>query len=145
MSESPTLEPLAQKFLAKHRANRSLILLLSPPTKLLINRSSSVSQLFGYFLSIGRIPQSIITAISAAELSRWWVILLIMAMLIVLGIFMDQLAVMVLTLPLIFPVIVELGFDPVWYAIIHCKTVELGMITPPFGLNVYVIQGVTNV
>ena len=67
-----------------------------------------------------------------------------MVMLIVLGVFMDQMAILVLTLPLIFPVIMELGFDPVWYAIIHCKTTELGMITPPFGLNVYVIQGVTN-
>jgi len=100
--------------------------------------------LFGYFLSIGTIPQTIIGAITAAELSRWWVLLLIMLMLIILGVFMDQLAILVLTLPLIFPVIVELGFDPVWYAVIHCKTVELGMITPPFGLNVYVIQGVTN-
>ena len=56
---------------------------------------------------------------------------------------MDQLAITVLTLPLVFPVIVGLGFDPVWYAIIHMKLSEMGMISPPFGLNVYVLQGAT--
>jgi tripartite ATP-independent transporter DctM subunit len=99
--------------------------------------------LFGYFLSIGTVPQLIIHSISEAGMSRWVVLALILLMLIILGIFMDQMAISVLTLPLIFPVIVKLGFDPVWYAIIHTKTVELGMISPPFGLNVYVIQGVT--
>lgn len=99
--------------------------------------------LFGYFLSIGSIPQVIISKIAAAEISRWLILLLILLMLVILGAFMDQLAISVLTLPLIFPVIVALGFDPVWFAIVHTKTAELGMISPPFGLNVYVLQAAT--
>ena len=65
-----------------------------------------------------------------------------MAMYLVLGCLMDAMAMIILTVPIIFPVITELGFDPVWFGVIIVMTVELGLIHPPVGMNVFVIKTV---
>jgi len=70
------------------------------------------------------------------------VLALIMLMYLVLGCLMDALAMIILTVPIIFPVITELGFDPIWFGIIIVMTVELGLIHPPVGMNVFVIKSV---
>ena len=67
---------------------------------------------------------------------------LIMVMYLVLGCLMDALAMIILTVPIIFPVIKELGFDPIWFGVIIVMTVELGLIHPPVGMNVFVIKSV---
>jgi TRAP-type C4-dicarboxylate transport system permease large subunit len=63
----------------------------------------------------------------------------------VLGFFLDQLAILVLTLPLVFPLLSGLGFDPVWLGVLYVKTAEIGFITPPMGLNGFVVAGATGV
>jgi C4-dicarboxylate transporter DctM subunit len=63
-------------------------------------------------------------------------------MYIVLGCLMDALAMIILTIPIIFPVITQLGFDPIWFGVIIVMTVELGLIHPPVGMNVFVIKSV---
>jgi TRAP-type C4-dicarboxylate transport system permease large subunit len=70
------------------------------------------------------------------------VLALILAMYIVLGCLMDALAMIILTVPIVFPAIQALGFDPIWFGIIIVMTVELGLIHPPVGMNVFVIKSV---
>jgi TRAP-type C4-dicarboxylate transport system permease large subunit len=67
---------------------------------------------------------------------------MIMVMYLVLGCLMDAMAMIILTVPIIFPVIVQLGFDPIWFGVIIVMTVELGLIHPPVGMNVFVIKSV---
>ena len=73
---------------------------------------------------------------------RYGVLALIMGMYLLLGCLMDAMAMIILTVPIIFPVIVALGFDPIWFGVIIVMTVELGLIHPPVGMNVFVIKSV---
>jgi TRAP-type C4-dicarboxylate transport system permease large subunit len=75
-------------------------------------------------------------------LGRYGVLALIMLMYLVLGCLMDAMAMIILTIPIIFPVITHLGFDPIWFGVIIVMTVELGLIHPPVGMNVFVIKSV---
>ena len=68
--------------------------------------------------------------------------MLILVMYLILGCLMDAMAMIILTVPIIYPVIVQLGFDPIWFGVIIVMTVELGLITPPVGMNVFVIKSV---
>jgi len=98
--------------------------------------------LFGYFLTITQTPQKVTLFLTGLGLGRYGVLALIMVMYIVLGCLMDALAMVILTVPIIFPVIKELGFDPIWFGIIIVMTVELGLIHPPVGMVVFVIKSV---
>ena len=98
--------------------------------------------LFGYFLTITQTPQNITTFLTGLGIGRYGVLTLIMLMYLVLGCLMDALAMVILTVPIIFPVIKELGFDPIWFGVIIVMTVELGLIHPPVGMIVFVIKSV---
>jgi len=98
--------------------------------------------LFGYFLTVTQTPQKVTAFLTALGLGRYGVLALIMVMYIVLGCLMDSLAMIILTIPIIFPVIMQLGFDPIWLGVIIVMTVELGLIHPPVGMNVFVIKSV---
>ena len=98
--------------------------------------------LFGYFLTVTQTPQKVTAFLTAHGLGRYGVLALIMLMYLVLGCLMDSLAMIILTIPIIFPVILQLGFDPIWFGVIIVMTVELGLIHPPVGMNVFVIKSV---
>ena len=98
--------------------------------------------LFGYFLTVTQTPQKVTVFLTGLGLGRYGVLALIMVMYIALGCLMDLLAMIILTIPIIFPVIIQLGFDPIWFGIIIVMTVELGLIHPPVGMNVFVIKSV---
>jgi tripartite ATP-independent transporter DctM subunit len=98
--------------------------------------------LFGYFLTVTQTPQKVTEFLTGLGIGRYGVLALIMVMYIVLGCLMDSLAMIILTVPIIFPVIKELGFDPIWFGIIIVMTVELGLIHPPVGMIVFVIKSV---
>jgi len=98
--------------------------------------------LFGYFLTITQTPQKITVFLTGLGLGRYGVLTLIMLMYLALGCLMDAMAMIILTVPIIFPVITALGFDPVWFGVIIVMTVELGLIHPPVGMNVFVIKSV---
>src|SRR5271169_6730289 len=98
--------------------------------------------LFGYFLTVTQTPQKVTEFLTGLGLGRYSVLALIMVMYIVLGCLMDSLAMIILTIPIIFPVITQLGFDPIWFGVIIVMTVELGLIHPPVGMNVFVIKSV---
>jgi len=98
--------------------------------------------LFGYFLTITQTPQKVTAFLTGLGVGRYGVLALIMLMYLVLGCLMDALAMVILTVPIIFPVIRELGFDPIWFGVIIVMTVELGLIHPPVGMVVFVIKSV---
>jgi C4-dicarboxylate transporter DctM subunit len=98
--------------------------------------------LFGYFLTITQVPQRLTELLSSLGLGPYGVLALIMLMYLVLGCLMDAMAMIILTVPIIFPIVTGLGFDPIWFGIIIVMTVELGLIHPPVGMNVFVIKSV---
>lgn len=103
------------------------------------------ASVFGIFMTITGVPQMLMEAVEAAGLNRWVVFGIIVLILLFLGFFLDQLAVMVLTLPIIFPLLMRLEFDPIWFGVVFVKTVEIGLVTPPMGLNCFVVSSVTGV
>ncbi len=98
--------------------------------------------LFGYFLTITQTPQKVTEFLTGLGIGRYGVLALILLMYLVLGCLMDAMAMIILTVPIIFPVIKQLGFDPIWFGIIIVMTVELGLIHPPVGMNIFVIKSV---
>jgi tripartite ATP-independent transporter DctM subunit len=98
--------------------------------------------LFGYFLTITQTPQNVTAFLTGLGIGKYGVLALIMLMYLVLGCLMDALAMIILTVPIVFPVIVALGFDPIWFGVIIVMTVELGLIHPPVGMNIFVIKSV---
>jgi tripartite ATP-independent transporter DctM subunit len=98
--------------------------------------------LFGYFLTVTQAPQRLTEVLTGFGLPRHGVLALIMLMYLALGCLMDAMAMIILTVPIIFPVITALGFDPIWFGVIIVMTVELGLIHPPVGMNVFVIKSV---
>jgi C4-dicarboxylate transporter DctM subunit len=98
--------------------------------------------LFGYFLTITQTPQKLTEFLVGLGVGRYGVLAMIMLMYLVLGCLMDAMAMIILTVPIIFPVITALGFDPIWFGVIIVMTVELGLIHPPVGMNVFVIKSV---
>jgi C4-dicarboxylate transporter DctM subunit len=98
--------------------------------------------LFGYFLTVTQTPQKITEFLVGLGLGPYGVLALLMLMYLALGCLMDAMAMIILTVPIVFPVVTHLGFDPIWFGIVIVMTVELGLITPPVGMNVFVIKSV---
>jgi C4-dicarboxylate transporter DctM subunit len=96
---------------------------------------------FAFLLSTLSVPQYITEGIAALNVSRWWIMIIINFILLVMGCLLDPMAIMVIILPIIFPIVTQLGFDPVWFGIVVTINVEMGMITPPVGLNLFILKG----
>jgi len=103
------------------------------------------AHVFSYFLTMTQITQKIVTYVESLDVSKFIILSIIILIYLILGFFMDQIAILILTLPLTFPIIVALGFNPIWFGIIVTKTVEIGLVTPPVGLNVFVATGAAGV
>ena len=101
--------------------------------------------LFGYFLTLSQTTQNLTGFIGGLDTSRWVIIALLIAIKLVLGCFMDQVALLVLTVPITLPIVVGLGFDPIWYGIVLALTSEIGLVTPPIGLNAYIVARYTDI
>ena len=97
------------------------------------------AHLFGYYFTLAQVPQGLIAWVGSLDVSRWLVIVFLLCGYIVLGSFMDQIAILVLTVPIVVPLIISLGFDPIWFGVIKIVTAEIGMVTPPVGLNCYIV------
>jgi tripartite ATP-independent transporter DctM subunit len=100
--------------------------------------------LFGYFLTITQTPQKVTAFLTGLGLGPYGVLALLMVLYLVLGCLMDALSMIILTVPIIYPVIIQLGFDPIWFGVIIVMTVELGLIHPPVGMNIFVIKSVVD-
>ena len=97
---------------------------------------------FGKFLAVTRIPFDIATWVSGFNLPSYVIMGIIISIYFIGGCFMDSLALIMLTIPIFFPIVINLGYDPIWFGIIIVLITEMGVITPPVGINVYVVYGV---
>jgi len=100
------------------------------------------ANVFSYFLALSTIPASVSAWMAALDISPYAVLAIIVLIYVVLGCFLDAISMMVLTMPVIFPVVKTLGFDPIWFGVVCVMMMEAGLITPPVGLNVYTLAGV---
>lgn len=98
------------------------------------------AKIFGYFFTLTQATQSIVQWVGALDVSRWLVMAIILFGFLVLGCVMDQVAILILTIPVVLPLIKALGFDPVWFGVIVIVVAEVGLVTPPVGLNVFVVS-----
>ncbi|WP_221797214.1 TRAP transporter large permease [Oceanobacter mangrovi] len=98
------------------------------------------AEVFGYFLSVSRVSFFLAEWVGGMGLPPYAVLFMVLALFVVMGCVMDSLAMLLLTIPVVLPVILDAGFDPVWFGIVAVITVEVGLITPPVGINVFVIK-----
>jgi len=97
------------------------------------------AKIFGYFFTLTQSTQSLVAWVSSLDASRWAILGLILLGYLILGCLMDQVAILILTVPIVLPLVKALGFDPVWFGVIVIVMAEVGLVTPPVGLNVFVV------
>ena len=100
---------------------------------------------FMRFLAVSKLPFTISDFMAGLVFSPYVVFSIIVIFYIVLGMFLDIMAGIILTIPIVFPMIVALGFDPIWFGVIVVLIMEMGLITPPMGMNVFILSGITKV
>jgi tripartite ATP-independent transporter DctM subunit len=94
------------------------------------------------FMALSRIPESLATCLIQLPVGPTGVLLVILGAYVLLGTFLEGMAMLVLTLPVVFPAVVQLGYDPVWFGVMVVIVLEMGLISPPVGVNVFVVKGV---
>ncbi len=102
------------------------------------------AHVFGYFIVISQVTQNLVTWVAALQVSPTTVLVMILAGLLILGAFMDQAAIIVLTVPILLPIVTSLGYDPIWFGVIMIVTAEVGLVTPPIGLNSFIVARYTS-
>jgi tripartite ATP-independent transporter DctM subunit len=98
--------------------------------------------IFNPFLAVTQLPADLATFVASLNLSPTGVLILIIFGYIVLGTFLEGFAIMVLTIPIVFPMIVGMGYDPIWFGVLLVVVLEMSLISPPLGLNVFVVKGI---
>jgi C4-dicarboxylate transporter, DctM subunit len=101
--------------------------------------------IFGYYMALSRIPQTVVIAVTAMDLNRWVVIIGIVVAYFVISMFMDEIPLLLLTLQLTFPLITSLGFDPIWFGVLSMMMVAMGLVFPPVGLIAFVVSATAGV
>ena len=99
------------------------------------------ASIFSYFVSLSGAPDALVSGISNLGLPPLMVIALLIVMYLILGSIFDTVAAMVITLPFVLPLVTGLGFDSIWWGVVMVMAMEIGMITPPIGINVFVLKG----
>ena len=102
------------------------------------------ANVFSYFLALSTIPMQVASWAAELEVSRYMIHVVIILIYLFLGCFLDAISMMVLTMPVIYPVILALHFDPIWFGVIAVLMMEAGLITPPMGLNIFTVAGVSH-
>ncbi len=98
--------------------------------------------LFGKFLALSQIPMYLTNVVGSLDVNPYVILLLILGVYFILGMFLEGIAIMTLTLPIVFPIITQLGFDGLWFGIIMIMLINIGVLTPPLGLSVFIISGI---
>lgn len=101
------------------------------------------AMLLGYFFSVSGLPTELATWVGQLDVNRYVILIMILIVVGLLGCIMDSMAIVLLTVPVFYPMVVQMQFDPIWFGILVVRVTEMGLITPPVGLNVYIIQGIT--
>ena len=97
---------------------------------------------FGAFLAIAQLPMTLSGFVEGLAVNRYVILAFIVVLYAVMGCLMDSLAMVTLTVPIFLPIVKVLGFDPIWYGVLMIMVMEMGLITPPVGMNVYIVAGV---
>ena len=100
------------------------------------------ASIFSSFITVTKMPDALVTQISDLAIPPLAVIFILMLVYLILGSIFDAVAAMVITMPFVLPLIIDLGFHPIWWGIVLVMVIEVGMITPPIGMNVFVLYGV---
>jgi tripartite ATP-independent transporter DctM subunit len=100
------------------------------------------ANVFSYFMALSTIPVQTANWVTTLEVSRYVIHAMILLIYLVLGCFLDAISMMVLTMPVVYPIILALHFDPIWFGVIAVLMMEAGLITPPMGLNLFTVAGV---
>jgi len=103
------------------------------------------AQLFSYMIGSSVLAERITGFVQAAELSPWLIVILINIILLALGCFLDGITIMLLTVPVLVPILTQMGFDPLWIGIWYVVNMEIGLITPPMGINLFLTSSLFNV
>ncbi|MFC4671401.1 TRAP transporter large permease [Seohaeicola nanhaiensis] len=101
------------------------------------------AHVFGYFFTITRVTNDLADWVGSLPLSPLAIMIVILIGYIILGFFMDQVAILILTIPVILPIVLQIGYDPIWFGVVVVVTAEIGMVTPPLGMNVFVVARYT--
>ena len=101
------------------------------------------AHIFGYFFALSRVTNDLIGWVGGMDVAPIMVMIVLLIIYLILGAFMDQVAILILTVPVVLPLVLSLGFDPVWFGVIVVITAEVGMVTPPMGMNVFVVARYT--
>jgi len=100
--------------------------------------------MFGHAITIMRLPVGVTEAVATMGLGPLGFIVVVMGLIFVMGMFLESLSIILITTPILLPTMVKLGIDPVWYGVLLMINLELAMITPPVGMNLFVIKGITD-
>lgn len=103
------------------------------------------AMIFGYYATMTQIPQHVIQYIGALAVNRWVIMAILVVIYLILGCLMDQIAILLLTLPVTFPLVMSLGYDPIWFGVVIVVLVEIGLCTPPVGLNVFIVSSISKI
>ena len=98
------------------------------------------ASVFSYFVTLSGLPQAVISGIGSLGLSPLLVIVLLQVMYLIAGAIFDEIAAMVITLPFVYPLVTGMGYDPLWWGVVNVILISMGMIIPPIGINVFVVQ-----
>jgi tripartite ATP-independent transporter DctM subunit len=101
--------------------------------------------LFGHFLALSRIPLEFSGLVAGLNWPPWAIMAMICLVYLIGGCFIDSLALIMLTIPVFYPIVLNLGYDPIWFGIIIVLISQMGIITPPVGINVYVVSAISGV
>lgn len=101
------------------------------------------AHIFGYFFTLTQATNTVVAWVGGLDIHPYVVMLVILIIYLILGCFLDQVAILILTVPVILPIVTGLGFDPIWFGVLVVMAAEIGMITPPMGLNVFVVARYT--
>lgn len=148
VTESAALGVVGTMLIAWRRGKLSL----EDYTAILANSTATIAMVYGvifgalnfsYLVGVSGIPTELSMMIMGLDMAPVLIILLLVGIYLLLGTVMESFAIMVITVPIVVPMIAALGYDPLWWGIIMVAVVELGLITPPFGLNLFVMKAVT--
>ena len=103
------------------------------------------SAILSTFFVVARVPQTISNAVTSLDVPDWLIMALLLALLLPLGMALESISILVITVPLIYPVAMDMGFDGVWLGVMIIKLIEIGMVTPPVGINVFVVAGTARI
>ncbi len=100
------------------------------------------AHIFSPFIALTNIPEDLAALLGDQSMSRIWALMIILLTYIILGTFLEGFAMLVLTLPIVHPLIIALGYDPIWFGVVMVIVLEMGLISPPVGVNVFVVKGI---